>query len=173
MCDVVTVLETHNKQPEDSLQQNRYVYLLSAVMTPRVAHPVQFLIQEVLYKPCDKTVLPVCKITQSQRQHGWRGLPLQQGSTVPWPWGVQWWGCGELMLGVSVLQAQLHGATQTQHVCEEGSPPTTAPRPLGADPAVCWTYALTGAPSWSCCAREGSRSRNQSKKEKTKAISIE
>lgn len=39
MCDVVTVLETHNKQPEDSLQQNRYIYLLCVIMTPHTAYP--------------------------------------------------------------------------------------------------------------------------------------
>lgn len=40
VCDVVTVLETHNKQPEDSLQQNRYIYLLCVIMTPHTAYPV-------------------------------------------------------------------------------------------------------------------------------------
>lgn len=39
MCDVVTVLETHNKQPEDSLQQNRYIYLLCVLMTSHTADP--------------------------------------------------------------------------------------------------------------------------------------
>lgn len=53
MCDVVTVLETHNKQPEDSLQQNRYVYLLSAVMTPRTAYPVC----DFSYKRCCRNLM--------------------------------------------------------------------------------------------------------------------
>lgn len=48
MCDVVTVLETHNKQPEDSLQQNRYIYLLCVIMTSHTAYPVG----DFAYKRC-------------------------------------------------------------------------------------------------------------------------
>lgn len=55
MCDVVTVLETHNKQPEDSLQQNRYIYLLCVIMT--LTGLIQAVISRsevLLYRPKDK-----------------------------------------------------------------------------------------------------------------------
>jgi len=67
--DVATVLETHNKQPEDSLQQNRYIYLRCVIMTPHTASPVGDLVREALCKPSDRKALAVGATMPSQRQH--------------------------------------------------------------------------------------------------------
>jgi len=111
---------------------------------------------------------------QSQGQRGWHGLPLQQGSTVLWPWGISWRGCGELMLGVSVQQAQLHSATQTQHVWVKKALLLPVPHGLWEQILQSTGPVLSlGLPAGAAVqGREGTRSRKQSKNEKTKAVSV-
>lgn len=81
MCDVVTVLETHNKQPEDSLQQNLYIYLLCVIMTSHTAYP-----------GCDFSVYKRCCTNLMTKTCSWPGgaqpVPLPTHSH-PCSFGVQ------------------------------------------------------------------------------------
>lgn len=88
MCDVVTVLETHNKQPEDSLQQNRYIYLLCVIMTPHTAYPVC----DFSYKRCCINLMTKtccrparrCRAAEPQRLCP-HGAPAPRGTELPAP----------------------------------------------------------------------------------------
>lgn len=85
MCDVVTVLETHNKQPEDSLQQNWYIYLLCVIMTPHTAYPVC----DFSYKKCCINLMTKMRSPFARRCRARGSTSRGSPPTEPLPFGLR------------------------------------------------------------------------------------